>query len=172
MSAKHFCGDGEAALCTMAKVASDVVDDQESNEFVTDMAPFTEKIGSKRASRLPISEPSPKRTMLDLAKERPGAITRLFREFSNKGDALTLAHVALNPGASDRVSRRLRGENTPEKPVHRGKEVVERVARILAYTRHSATGKVAFSGWCNHDCHQLCCTSVVVLHITLHFPAP
>ena len=83
----------------MAKVASDVVDDQESNEFVTEMAPFNEKIGSKRASRLPISEPSPKRTMLDLAKERPGAITRLFREFSNKGDALTLAHVALNPGA-------------------------------------------------------------------------
>ena len=87
----------------MAKVASDVVDDQESNEFVTEMAPFTEKIGSKRASRLPISEPSPKRTMLDLAKERPGAITRLFREFSNKGeqrnDALTLAYVARNPRA-------------------------------------------------------------------------
>ena len=103
----------------MAKVASDVVDDQKSNEFVTETAPFTGKIGSKRASRLSISEPSPKRTMLkrtmlDLAKERPGAITRLFCEFSNKGDALMLAYVACSPGALTRFLEDRVAETPPK----------------------------------------------------------
>ena len=71
----------------MAKAASGCIHDKSGNEDLTETAPFTAKIGSKRAY-LPDSELPSKRTMLDTAKERPGAITRLLCEFSVP-DAMT-----------------------------------------------------------------------------------
>ena len=83
----------------MAKAASGCIHDKSGNEDLTETAPFTAKIGSKRAY-LPDSELPSKRTMLDTAKERPGAITRLLCEFSaRRDDTQTLDNVSRNPGA-------------------------------------------------------------------------
>ena len=51
----------------MAKAASGCIHDKSGNEDLTETAPFTAKIGSKRAY-LPDSELPSKRTMLDTAK--------------------------------------------------------------------------------------------------------